>query len=135
MLRCWSSPGPAMLHRQTRLHALEDAGNWLGREAASTQELGNKRMVGWLEGIEGLCLLFLAIPFGTLADRWRRDRVLRIASFIELGAVPLLAHAIASLCRSGSAGASTISACADTWGSGWCSGQAWQACVIPACAR
>ena len=43
-------------------------------------------MVGWLEGLEGLCSLFFAIPFGTLADRWRRDRVLRISSCIELGA-------------------------------------------------
>ena len=47
---------------------------------------GNNRMVGWLEGLEGLCSLFFAIPFGTLADRWRRDRVLRISSCIELGA-------------------------------------------------
>ena len=50
------------------------------------QEHGNNRMVGWLEGIEGLCSLLFAIPFGTWADRWRRDRVLRISSCIELGA-------------------------------------------------
>ena len=52
----------------------------------SIVEHGNNRMVGWLEGLEGLCSLFFAIPFGTLADRWRRDRVLRISSCIELGA-------------------------------------------------
>ncbi len=55
-------------------------------ETDAPQEHGNNRMVGWLEGLEGLCSLFFAIPFGTLADRWRRDRVLRISSCIELGA-------------------------------------------------
>ena len=53
----------------------------------SIVEHGNNRMVGWLEGLEGLCSLFFAIPFGSLADRWRRDRVLRISSCIELGAL------------------------------------------------
>ena len=51
-------------------------------------------MVGWLEGLEGLCSLFFAIPFGTLADKWRRDRVLRISSCMELGAFALLAEDI-----------------------------------------
>ena len=54
----------------------------------SIVEHGNNRMVGWLEGLEGLCSLFFAIPLGTLADRWRRDRVLRISSCIELSARP-----------------------------------------------
>ena len=52
----------------------------------SIVEHGNIRMVGWLDGLEGLCSLLFAVPFGTLADRWRRDRVLRIASCIQLGA-------------------------------------------------
>ncbi len=56
----------------------------------SIVEHGNNRMVGWLEGLEGLCSLFFAIPFGTLADSWRRDRVLRISSCMELGALASL---------------------------------------------
>ena len=44
-------------------------------------------MVGILEGIYGTTTLLVALPFGTLADRWRRDRVLRICGVLELGAL------------------------------------------------
>ena len=85
----------------------------------SPQEHGNNRMVGWLEGLEGLCSLFFAIPFGTLADRWRRDRVLRISSFIELGAV-IITGSHASMCvPSDFADVSTTLACS-------CNGRHWQ---------
>ena len=42
-------------------------------------------MVGWLQGLEGLSMLLFALPFGMWADRWRRDRVLKVASCLELG--------------------------------------------------
>ena len=44
-------------------------------------------MVGILEGLYGTCTLLVALPFGTLADRWRRDRVLRICGILEVGAL------------------------------------------------
>ena len=46
-------------------------------------------MVGILEGLYGTCTLLVALPFGTLADRWRRDRVLRICGLLEVGAPSL----------------------------------------------
>ena len=50
-----------------------------------SQEHGNNRMVGWLQGLEGLSMLLFALPFGMWADRWRRDRVLKVASCLEMG--------------------------------------------------
>ena len=49
-------------------------------------EHGSSKMVGILEGLYGTTTLLVALPFGTLADRWRRDRVLRICGVLELGA-------------------------------------------------
>jgi MFS family permease len=48
-------------------------------------EHGSSKMVGILEGLYGTTTLLVALPFGTLADRWRRDRVLRICGVLELG--------------------------------------------------
>ena len=50
-------------------------------------EHGSSKMVGILEGLYGTSTLLVALPFGTLADRWRRDRVLRICGILELGAL------------------------------------------------
>ena len=52
----------------------------------SIVEHGSRKMVGILEGLYGTCTLLVALPFGTLADRWRRDRVLRICGVLEIGA-------------------------------------------------
>ena len=52
-------------------------------------EHGSSKMVGILEGLYGTSTLLVALPFGTLADRWRRDRVLRICGVLELGALSI----------------------------------------------
>ena len=59
----------------------------------SIVENGSRKMVGILEGLYGTCTLLVALPFGTLADRWRRDRVLRICGVLEIGAPLYLCHA------------------------------------------
>jgi MFS family permease len=52
------------------------------------------RQVGYIQGVNGCCQLAAAMPAGFLADKYRRDTMLRVGSIIGLAAGLTLAAAV-----------------------------------------
>ncbi|SPQ93862.1 unnamed protein product (mitochondrion) [Plasmodiophora brassicae] len=54
----------------------------------------HKSYVGFAASVEGITQLVVAIPGGMLADRWRRDTVLRLAACLSVASLLFTAYAV-----------------------------------------
>ena len=63
-------------------------------EAGQSPWKGANTMVGLAQGLNGTIQLLVALPSGAAADRWRRDRVLRVGLVLGVVAMGVLGAAV-----------------------------------------
>ena len=76
------------------LQAAAAMGSRRPQEAGQSPWKGANTMVGLAQGLNGTIQLLVALPSGAAADRWRRDRVLRVGLVLGVVAMGVLGAAV-----------------------------------------